>query len=167
MSGHLAAVEPGAMRALTLWRPWPWVILQAPEPARKAVENRPRKYPKALHGELFAIHAGKHYDGDSVGFILRVFNELTGDAPPDSFLADSQVEGIVGVARLAGIAIDRLKLPADQQPWFTGPYGWLLSDVRPLKTPIPIRGAQGFWRVPAPVQAAIEAELVQAEAGAA
>jgi hypothetical protein len=140
------------MRALTYWRPWPWVIMHGGKP----VENRPRKYPRSLHGELVAIHAGKHYDDKSLGFILRTL-EATGKLT-DDFLEASKTGGIVGVARLSGIVVKH------DSPWFTGPYGWLPTEVRPLKEPIAIKGAQGFWRVPATVQRDIEAQLLEAAA---
>lgn len=40
-----------------------------------------------------------------------------------------------------------------------GRFAWLLADVRPLRVPVPCRGAQGLWAVPAGVRAAIEAQL--------
>jgi hypothetical protein len=40
-----------------------------------------------------------------------------------------------------------------------GRYAWLLSDVRPLRTPLPYRGSQGLRPLPAEVVAQIEAQL--------
>src|SRR5262249_20902135 len=34
------------------------------------------------------------------------------------------------------------------QPWAEGPWCWILGRVRRLETPIPWRGAQGFFDVP-------------------
>lgn len=39
-------------------------------------------------------------------------------------------------------------------------FGWFLADIRPLPRPIPCRGAQGLWSVPADVQAQI-AEVIR------
>jgi len=47
-------------------------------------------------------------------------------------------------------------------PWFVGPFGWVLSDVVVLPAPVPCRGAQGLWEVPADVR---EAALRQLPSG--
>lgn len=33
-------------------------------------------------------------------------------------------------------------------PWFFGPFGWALDEIRPLAEPVPCKGALGLWRVP-------------------
>lgn len=43
-----------------------------------------------------------------------------------------------------------------------GRYAWLLADVRPLRTPVPCRGAQGLWAVPPDVRAAVNLQLERA-----
>ena len=40
-----------------------------------------------------------------------------------------------------------------------GRFGWLLKDVRPLREPVPCRGALGLWDVPPEVFTQIEAQL--------
>lgn len=142
--------ELGTMRALTLWRPWPHSILRGD----KRIENRPWPCPKALIGQLIAIHAGKKWDAARE---LDILEELDLDEWPPEALA----EGIVGVARVVDVVrteaeLDGMGLSAK---WFFGPFGWVLADVRALKEPIPIRGAQGLWRVPLTIQKRIEEEV--------
>lgn len=36
-----------------------------------------------------------------------------------------------------------------------GRWAWILADVRPLPEPVPCRGAQGLWTVPADIEAAV------------
>lgn len=50
---------------------------------------------------------------------------------------------------------------SDQEPYgdFSEPgrYAWLLTDVRPLTTPVPAKGRQGLWTPDADLLAAVEA----------
>lgn len=50
------------MKALTLWRPWPYAIFHLPPHVAKRVENRSWKPPVTLIGHRIAIHAGKTWD---------------------------------------------------------------------------------------------------------
>lgn len=53
----------------------------------------------------------------------------------------------------------------DQLPYgdFTpGRWAWLLANVRPLAEPVPARGAQGLWNLPADVEVAVTAQLAEA-----
>lgn len=40
-----------------------------------------------------------------------------------------------------------------KSPWFFGPFGWILEEIRPLAEPVPCKGALGLWTVPAHVEA--------------
>jgi hypothetical protein len=63
---------------------------------------------------------------------------------------------IVGVATYNGFVTE------SDDSWFTGPIGWLLSDVIAID-PLPCRGARGLWDlnddVAAQVLAALERRL--------
>ena len=61
----------GAMpvKALTLWRPWPTVILLGP----KRVENRPRRWTLPPGGLLLAIHSGRTWDDEGERAIREEF----------------------------------------------------------------------------------------------
>lgn len=150
------------MKALTVWRPWSDAIVRGP----KRVENRVWAPPGRLLGHYIAVHAGKRYDEDCW--------PMPGFEPPEP---DDSPTGIVGVARLLGVLEVRGKkkrmhqalqasgpfwpgMPPDaagelgrrlwmldQDPWWAGPCGWLLGEVRAID-PIPCRGAQGLWAVP-------------------
>jgi hypothetical protein len=41
----------------------------------------------------------------------------------------------------------------------SGPIGYVLRDVRALATPVPCRGYQAFWTLPADVAARVEEQL--------
>lgn len=156
------------MRALTLWRPWPDAILRS----TKRCENRGKPPPERLLGTVIALHAGLTY---------RV-----GDwAYPDGWVPPLESEcpvGIVGVARLAGFldlraerrigqalhvgdagAIARRLWALDEDPWWTGPCGWLLDQVVAIKA-VPCKGAMGIWTVPDDIAAVVDERVVAARA---
>ncbi len=145
--------------ALTLWRPWPFAILHLPEGEAKRVENRPWKPWASVIGKRIALHAGKHMDDN----VLRTLFPLAVDVR-------AYDEGILGTAVVKGWICNEDSLlqskydyggtltAADAEAaydsrWFFGPYGWVLEDVRALPEPIPCKGAQGLWTVPAAIAA--------------
>lgn len=147
------------MKALTLWRPWPVAIFHLPAEVAKRVENRSWKPPASLIGQRIAIHAGKTWDDDGYEMLEPIWVEL--GIKPDLDLV--RQTGLIGTALLSGVAqevgLSAIALTAGRWPsaghsetvqeWWAGPYGWLLDDVRPLPEPIPCKGRQGLWDVPA------------------
>jgi hypothetical protein len=45
----------------------------------------------------------------------------------------------------------RGEISVGQAPWFSGPFGWLLTDVVAIE-PVPCLGAQGLWLLPPDVE---------------
>lgn len=133
------------MRILSLSRPWPWSIFDAPAGLRKTVENRSWPCPSAIVGERIALHAAKSWDDNAFPFLIRL-----GLNPPARF--DLHPHGvIVGVATIERVVTTSLELDPDQRRWFFETrgdgkknYGWVLADVRKMDTPYPYRGAQGL-----------------------
>lgn len=147
------------MRALTLTQPWASLVVSG----QKLVENRPWNPPRALIGHRFAIHASRAIDLDTTKdiFIDRIYGQaISPFATPRQF----PLSAIVGVATLERFVRedrlgDRDSLPEDQQRWFFGPVGFVLSGVRALATPIAAKGALSFWQLPADVEAMVRAQL--------
>lgn len=139
------------MKALTLWRPWPWAIFHAPAAIAKRIENRPWKPWHLIRGKRIALHAGKHWDAEGAGRILQLV--LEGSRPPTRTPEHWVEEGIIGTACVDGY-IEDYQLAADlgQGPWWTGPYAWVLSDVRALPRAIPCKGKQGLWTIPPEIE---------------
>jgi hypothetical protein len=127
--------KPTTIRALTLHRPWAWAIAHN----TKRVENRTWEPPKALVGQLLAIHAGQRWDADAAEWIDLCCMAAKGEVPPK----DKHPTGIVAVARLSHVALDG-------GAWFVGPVGWVLDDVVALPEPIDCKGKQGLWTPPNP-----------------
>jgi hypothetical protein len=141
------------MRAITLWRPWPFALFYD-SPLAKDVENRTWPPPARILGQRIAIHAGKKYDHEAAEDIADMLDLSV--LPPEA-----EHGGIVGVVTIDrfirggrcgyGQAIPRGD-PAFKSMWFFGPYGWVLTDKIALLEPIPCRGAQGLWTVPPDVE---------------
>lgn len=153
------------MRALTLHQPWAWAVVHAD----KGVENRPVAPPEALIGDDFAVHAGLVVDEAAhADFRAGRYGDAA-RAVPD---LDKLVRGaVIGVARLDDYVRGPF-FPDKPRPgrdfssdarWFAGPVGNLLSNRRAIASPIPCRGMQGWWPVPAPVEAAVREQLAREE----
>lgn len=149
------------MKALTLIRPWAAAVAHL----GKNVENRTWRPPAALIGQRFAIHAGKRED-------LAVLRAITLEQLDRGLpmMRDAGPQGIVCTVRLAAVFTAAGVVHADERiatakkhgrdfwRWYMGPVGWVLDDVRTLATPVPCRGAQGLWTLPADVEAAVMAQ---------
>lgn len=144
-----------ALKALTLWRPWPAAIIHG----GKRVENRTWTPPREMLGQDIAIHAGLRVDDGAVRAV-RFSGSVGADLLPGP-------TGIVAVVRLvgwiderthprtcAGVSAEDARCVANSV-WFDGPVGWVIDTVRPLAEPVPCRGAQGLWTVPDEVAAAV------------
>lgn len=129
------------MRAITLIRPWPYAVMFL----GKRVENRSWAPPKSLIGQRIAIHAGKKYSLEDANWIYHTFNVRI---PAQ----EEQPTGIVATAVLSAVVTDKDKPWTEHHRWYFGSYGWVLDDVRVLPEPIPCRGMQGLWDVPAEIE---------------
>ncbi len=132
------------MKALTLLRPWAYCIAHLD----KRIENRTWAPWAEVIGQRIAIHSGKGIDADGFHWLCR---EGLIRVPLAS--AAHIHSAIVCTAVVTGF------VQKSKDPWFTGPYGWLLTDVVTLDTPVPCRGMQGLWRVPDHVVCQLVAEV--------
>lgn len=144
------------VRGLTLHRPWDVAMRELGKP----IENRPTRPPKALLGQLVALHSGKVWDFDGMVHI----EQQTGITLYDS---ECPAGAITCVGRLAGyirhgddgqgFVIEaysgyRIKVfQPDVDRWFFGRYGWLIYDRRAIE-PVPCRGMQGLFPLPPEVE---------------
>lgn len=131
------------MKAITLHRPWAWAIVAG----GKDIENRTWKPHASVVGQRIAIHAGIHIAWQGLTMIRNLTD--THDGPFSGLPRDAFDLGIVGTAVVSGHVV------ASKSPWFEGPVGWVLSDVRRLAVPIPCKGAQGLWNVPEEIAAQV------------
>jgi hypothetical protein len=118
------------MKCLSIRQPWAWLIASG----FKDIENR--SWPTNFRGE-FLIHAGKMPDEEMHwGSNRRQIEKLINQPMPD--MADFQRGGIIGIAEI----YDCVKICAS--PWFTGDYGFVIRNARPLSF-LPMNGRLGFF----------------------
>jgi hypothetical protein len=131
------------MKALTLLHPWPYAVVRL----GKRIENRKWKTtPNQLAvGEVFAIHGGAAPKGRALRAAESDLCHLRARqlAPLDLPIGSAVLPGVVALAFYGGA------VTSSRNVWFSGPYGWLLSDVFALPEPVPCPGKQGLWDLPA------------------
>jgi hypothetical protein len=115
--------------ALSIRQPWAWAILHK----GKTIENR--DWPTRFRGPV-CIHAAKGMTrAEHLEF--SDFIQRLGMEPPA--LASLPRSAIVGTAEIIACVRE------SASPWFFGPWGFVLGDIRPID-PIPCRGSLGFFR---------------------
>jgi hypothetical protein len=135
------------MLGLTLWRPWDHAILYGGKP----LENRPWKPWARIIGKRIALHAGLKYDTEGAEWMRR---EGLYEPPAEPLCPKGCIVGtfrVRGWVNELGFDNNGVSTDHDESPWFFGPFGWLLEDVTALESPLPCRGAQSLWQVPAEV----------------
>jgi hypothetical protein len=127
------------LKCVSLWQPWASFIAEG----LKHVETRSWPAPASIIGTRIGIHAAKTRDGIKacrqwvdLGTVMHRIEEEHGPLPFGAIVATAVVEACVPVERLKADAF------GDYTP---GRYGWILTDVRKLETPIPWKGAQGLF----------------------
>lgn len=125
------------MKGLTVWQPWAHCIVHC----EKDVENRTWAPPIHVVGQRIAIHAGKVLDPDAVARLVAAGRLVKGE------IHGAPLGAVIGTARLEGST-------RASRSWWAEPdmTHWLLADVRRLREPVPCRGAQGLWDLPADVE---------------
>lgn len=125
--------------ALTICQPYAHLIAIGEKP----IENR--TWPTHHRGPL-AIHAGKSRswldDGDEARYPGMAFGAVVAIATLDDC-----------------VRIEDLREPLRHHEHANGPWCWVLRDVRPLRTPVVARGAQGLWFLTSEVAASILAQV--------
>lgn len=113
-------------RAISIRQPWAWLIVHGHKP----VENRTWR---ANYRGPVLIHAGKVWDKGA-----RAPNGLRW---PESIIGiPEESGGIIGTADLVDC------VTSHPSPWFTGPFGFVMANPRPLSFR-PLKGALGIFRV--------------------
>lgn len=155
------------MKALTICQPYAHLIALPDDcDIAKRVENR--TWPTNLRGEIL-IHAGKSRQW------LEVSDDGLFDEGYDLRISDMAFGAFVAIAKLADcvqletLRVGRGTVPdhaARRWPWLAmhqhteGPFCFVLTEVRALPTPIPFRGAQGFFDVPREIVDAAREQLL-------
>ena len=138
------------MKAITLHQPWATLVAYG----YKAIETRSWPVPSRHLGHLVAIHAGRQEDS-RFRLASEVFDRLGVDQLPRG--------AVVAVARIMNCRPTEELAPAPPDRCFgdysPGRYGWELGDVRPISTPVYVRGYQGLWMLPDEAEEAVWQQL--------
>lgn len=117
-----------SMRILSVRQPWAWLIVHA----GKDLENRkwgtPYRGAVAIHASM--VMTSQYYESCA--------SWLRGSFPSVTLPAKEElVRGaIIGATQLIGV-LDA----SGGSGWFWGPKALVLADTRPLKRPLPFKGA--------------------------
>jgi hypothetical protein len=122
------AIAPGP-RVLSIRQPWAWAIASG----RKKVENRSWSTP--YRGTVY-IHASSNRDAHGAQWIQR----QCGLTVPDELTRCA----VIAVAELTDVVT--LNRGRRFGKWFEGPYGFVLTNVRRLRRPVPTLGRLGLFR---------------------
>lgn len=151
------------MLALTEVAPWGSAIMRS-----KWIENRSWAPPHDLVGKRFAVHQGKTVDAEAILDVQGLIPGFPSHGHPlGAFLGTVLLFGFVQVGPedrpvywrswrpLTGAQMKRILKSEWRNP--EASHLWLLKDPRPLDEPLPCRGMQKLWAVPAEYLPALEA----------
>jgi hypothetical protein len=124
-------MEDTNLRALSIKQPWASLIVNG----YKRIENR--NWPTKFRGPVL-IHASKSIDKEARNDVALGIHPVTGDALRFDGM-DFPTEGIIGIATI----VDCISQSND--PWYVGPFGFVMEDARPLPFR-PCRGMLGFFK---------------------
>jgi hypothetical protein len=130
------------VRAISLWQPWATAMAIG----LKRIETR--HWTCSYRGPI-VIHAAKRWRREEREWAKELAS--LHDAPA---LADPPLGAIVAVARLVDIRRTEFLLEgiSETEEMFgnygDGRFGWLFEDIQALPSPVPFKGAQGFFDVP-------------------
>jgi hypothetical protein len=139
--------------AITEIQPWASELVFG----AKDVENRTWSPPRHIIGRRIAIHAGKkvsEVDACTLG-------HNPAELPTGVILGSVHLYGYLkvwpGGRREAHGLTDEQIVTAFKSPWrfpvtYRAMCAWFVGGKRPLVTPVPCRGAQMVWKIPADVR---------------
>lgn len=125
--------------ALSIQQPWTWLIVHR----FKNIENRSRRCH--YRGPVL-LHAGLKVDEHADVRLTNGFHPVTRDVLPGAssiYRAHGEAGtiyrgGIVGIADIIGC------VEHSEDPYFVGPFGWVIENARPLRFQ-PCRGMLGLF----------------------
>jgi hypothetical protein len=125
------------MKALTVKQPWASLIIRG----GKDIENR--DWYTGQRG-IVAIHSSAKLEHGEMDSACDMMSGFVPRFSAQRFKLDIFPTGVIlGTVEIVGC------VKSCKSPWFCGHFGFVLQNAVPFETPIPCRGALGFWDVPA------------------
>jgi len=121
------------MLALSIRQPWAWLIVNG----YKSVENR--TWLTKYRGD-FLVHAAKGMTHLEYAGTLGLARSILGEAFKLPDFDELPRGGIVGAAKIIAC------IQKSSDPWFFGPYGFVLSGANEISF-IPYSGKLGFFTI--------------------
>ncbi len=119
------------MKALSILQPWAWLIMAG----HKDIENR--RWPTSYRG-WFLIQAGKKWGAEQEDDLDECQEDFP-EIPWES--AHFHRGGCIGIAEIVDC------VQHSDSEWFSGPYGFVIRNARPI-VPFKFRGQLGWFDVP-------------------
>ncbi len=153
------------MKALSLQEPYAWLVLQRayeddPRKPLKPIENRPRSLPKTFAvPQRIWIHASMtmyHVSLEEIRAKMTASQWLRCKDYLHSIYREYEtyhnrdrkwLQRIGYFGCLLGSITITGQVTESEDPWFFGPYGYILEDPQMLKKAIPYKGQLGFFEI--------------------
>jgi len=117
------------MKALSIRQPWAWLIVNG----FKDIENR--KWQTQFRGRIY-VQSGKRMVLDDFPEQRQYFHG-EGIVIPENLTLGA----IIGEVTITDC------IEQSDNPWFCGPYGFVLKNPLSYETPIPYRGQLGLFEI--------------------
>lgn len=125
--------------AISIRQPWAWLVVNG----YKDIENR--SWQTNYKG-LLIIHAGKKRDRDEEDIEWAFNTAMMTSGDKYSYLRSRYEKEKVLGALIGSVMVDNCVSVSDSY-WFSGPFGFVMSQPKVWGQPIPYRGALGLFSV--------------------
>lgn len=147
------------MKALSMTQPWASLVAMG----AKKIETRGWRPTSAL-GEDIAIHAAKGFPLDcrqlcDQTLFAQTLKRSWIQLPVGAVIAVVRVESYERTEKLLTTDGSLTLLEEAFGNYAPNRFGWRLTNLRPLRTPITCRGALGIWFLPRDVDAQVREQL--------
>lgn len=127
------------MKALSVRQPWAWLITHPGKRNKPIQDIENREWATHIRGRVM-VHAGRVVDMQGLGWIRT--NNVVSPAVLEKLehlCHRWQRAGVVGEVDIVDCVRE------SKSPWFTGPFGFVLSHPHAYKKPILLPGRPGFF----------------------
>lgn len=133
---------------ISLHQPWASAIFAG----LKHHETRHWAYKPHLEGQTIAIHAAQRIQIPGGGVAIDALETAFGPG----WYRELPRGAVLGTVKLSGCFETENHEPVSEADralgdWGDGRFAWRLTEIRPLTVPLPMKGRQGWWKIPAEI----------------